>query len=341
MTLKPAMTITKIAERAQCSIAAVSFVLNGKDRQMGISAELSKRISKIARENNYVPNAIARGLRTKKSNVVGVIFLHLMNDWAGRALIGIRSVFCPENYSPIITVNDYCEKVEKREIQALMQRQVDAIICEPMMNKEIYEFIQHRQIPLVFLGNTLEGMPKANYVGWDTRNAARTATEYLIKSGRKRIACLNWNDPRATFTERHEGYRQALAEGGVREIPDFYRTLTPFESPEATLQDLFDPAKDAKSRPDAILATVDSMALQVLDALDHMGLRLPDNVALITLGDGPGCGLPRVGLSTVGGPKEEMGVEAARIALTLIHDPKSGPMQRVIRTNQLILRQTA
>ena len=158
-------TLAQIAAKVGCSTATISYVLNGKGPENGISEETVQQVEKTLSQMGYMRNAVASSLRTQKSNVIGVIFLHLQNDFAHFAVKGIRSVLLPAGYFPRITTNDYCSDVEKREIQSLLERQVEAIICEPMLDKANYKEIQRYHKPLVFLGNKLDNMPNVSYVG--------------------------------------------------------------------------------------------------------------------------------------------------------------------------------
>lgn len=333
------VTITTIAEKAGCSITTVSFVLNGRAREMGISERLEKEVRATVEELHYLPNEMARGLRTRKSNVIGVIFLHLINDWASHVVKGIRGVMRPNNYFPVITVNDYNEEVERREIESLVQRRVDAILCEPMLNADTYQFIQRNRVPLVFIGTTPSNMSNVSYVAWDTFSAAQCATRHLVQTGRKRIAFLNWDDPRETFTSRLDGFRETMRESGLEVRPDWVHSIQPFASPDSIIQRLF--STRPESRPDAVFAAVDLLAAQTMGAFDSMGIRLPEDCALLTLGSAPASAHPRIGLTSVEDPGEEMGEEAARIALQLIGSPDTPPVRKIITKNNLIIRKTA
>ncbi|HBF34859.1 TPA: hypothetical protein DDW35_09895 [Candidatus Sumerlaeota bacterium] len=329
-------TITCVAKKAGCSITTVSFVLNGKGDEMGIGEEMQKRVREAAEQLNYP--TVTRGIRTRKSYLIGVMFLHLMNNYANDVLRGIRTSVCPRRYCPLVTVNDYSESVAHNEVQMLLQKQVDAILCEPVLNSKTYQLIQAHHVPSVFMGIPPKHFTDCNFVSWNTRAAACTATQHLIKSGRKRIAFLNWSDPSDAFAVRQAGYQDALEAHGLGTHPHHYAVTAPFESPEKALRAMFSGAPS--KRPDAVMTAISPLGIQALGILENMGLHVPDDVAIMSMGRGPSQGLPRIGLSTVVGPRATLGEEAARIALQLINSPEHPPIQRWIESNELLLLKT-
>ena len=152
---------------------------------------------------------------------------------------------------------------------------------------------------------------------------------------------INWDDPRATFSDRYKGYCEALRKADIKVARYLYNEIAPFESPKKVIEQLF--GLENKKRPDAIFCAVDVIALQVMDLLAQKGIKIPDDVALIGMGEGPLSSHPLIGLTTVGGGniREKFGVEAAKIALKMIDNPTRPPIHKVITQNELNIRKTA
>ncbi|MCX7012092.1 MAG: LacI family DNA-binding transcriptional regulator [Candidatus Sumerlaeota bacterium] len=333
------VTMDAIAREAGVARTTVSFVLNGQAKLRGISDETAGRIVEIANRLNYVPNEMARILTRRHSRIIGVLFGHLMHDWADHVVDGLRTVLDDEGYVALITKHRFDPQWEAREIQSLLERRVEAIICVPLIGgRPNYERVARAEVPLVFLNDTLEEMPETSFVAWDTAAAARAAVRRLIEIGRQRIGFIGRRYPRPLVLAPHTAYRETLEAAGLEINSHWEAWLDPRESTRGALKAMF--GRKTRRRPDSLFFSLDVLALDALAEMEMAGLRVPDDVALITLGDQPPCGHPCVGLSAIPVPSEEIGRETARVALQLIRRPESGPIHRLISCEEIRNRRT-
>jgi LacI family transcriptional regulator len=335
---KKQVTMATIAEEAGLGRTTVGYVLNGKAAERGIPEQTAQRVFEIAERLDYVPNEAARDLRTQRSGLIGVLFQSLGAEWPVRVIQGLQDVlFQTEDYHPLITAHGHDPALEEREIQFLLRRRVEAIICSATAMSDTFRTILKRRIPLVFIGHAMPEMPEASSVLFDDRKAIKAGVRRLVEQGRRRIAYLGWDFPEGYFQNRHDGFREALEESGLECREKWFEIVLHGESPEAAVRRMF---SGSGQRPDAVFSGLWRMALGALETIEDLGLRLPEDVALITLEDHLACRLKRIGISTVHQPIEEIGRQAARTALDLIASPHSGAIRRLIYDCEVIDRRT-
>ena len=334
---KKRVTISTIARHLGLSVTTVSFALNNLGEQYGIADATVKKIREAARKLNYVPNAMARSLRHQKSGIIGVIFPHLRNDWAHNIMDGMYDVFGKAGLVPFIVNHRDSPEQESREIDLLIERRAEGIICNPLADSVAsYRRAIDNGVPLVFFGDTLEELPAVSYAAWDPKEVA-LAVQHLADIGRKRIAYLGFNDRRLIARARNDAVRMTLEKNGLPAGEPLFSLGKPHESVEQRITNLF---KSSRERPDALFALYDDTALDAMDILERLGIRVPDDVAVATLGDSKMAGPRGYNLTTVSAPVREEGLQAAKIMIQLLKKPGSAPIHKLVSGGQLIVRGT-
>lgn len=340
-------TLAQVARAAGVSNTTASYVVNGLAAARHISEATAEHVQAVAALMNYRPNRWAQNLVSKRTRTIGALYGNLRNDWADRSSSGMRKVLDAAGYLLFLTTHRLDAAVEKQEIDTLLQLQVEAIICPGLPDGlPAYQSILSQGIPLVFLETKAENMPEVSSVAWDGEHAAYAGVRHLVETGCRRIAFLGRDYPGGTPSERympwhhmvrHNGYVLALEEEG----------LSPDESHKACFL-LDEPVQEKVTRmfsgarpPDAIFATLDMLALEAIQVLRDMGLRVPEDVAVAGMGDQPAGGELGAGLTTVRGPDELLGKHAAEVALQLIEDKSTGPIHRLIDANEVVVRRTS
>ena len=224
---------------------------------------------------------------------------------------------------------------------SFLERRDDGLITMPTMGcVELYREIAKTPLPVVFLGDEIpELTPLISSVMWDPRDAIRAAIAHLAATGRKNIAFLGMDYPGLGTLHRFKAFREALNRQGlpVRRhlISRPPATGTAEQIVNASLDQFFSPRKD---RPDAIFALNDGLALPALEALESRGLRVPEDVAVVGMGNLPHASL---GISTIPEPVEQMGEMAARLLLDIIEKRVKPPIHKSISTSEFIARRTS
>ena len=337
------ITSAMIAQKLSVSRATVSIVLNGHGEARKISARTIERVVTTARELGYAPDRAARNLRTRRSGVVGVLLADFRMDWSERVMTGMAEVFDPDIHTALVATHRFDVARHRKELMAAVQRRDEAIIVQPVPGQdELYRQVMRSGVPLIFLGDRpLADLPTASFAGWDSAAAAHTAVEHLVATGRTRIGHISVEHALRMTLERTATFRRVLTESGLR-INERWIAIPPPGGDVAgmlagILERMFAPGAE---HPDALFMLNDGLALTLLEVLDQRGIRVPDDVAVIGLGDLPLTGHRGISLSTVREPCEEMGRAAARAALTLIADPGKAPLIAPIPGNELKARRT-
>ena len=339
------VTAEALAKLLGVSRATVSIVLRGDAQRRKISHATTQRVLDAAKRHNYVPNQAARMLRRRRADMIGVIFPNFSLDWAERVMTGMLELLEPSPYTPFVATHRFHPALFTKEVLSSLERRDDVLICHPLPGlDEVYQRLAAGSVPVIFLGDRPVGKgPAAGFssVVWDSGAAARTAVQHLVDLGRRRIGFLGIDYPMEMSQARAAAYRSVLAGAGLKVDPKWV-FLPPASS---TLAQIVDPGLDqmfapGRPAPDAIFVLNDGIAMPMLESLARRGIRVPEDVAVVSMGDLPLTGHRAVGLSTMREPVEEMGRRAAELAIRLIEDPSAGPVRHSIEVAELHARRT-
>lgn len=327
-----------LARALGVSRTAVSFVLSNSPNASKISEANQERIRRLARAWNYIPNHAATVLRRQRSGTVGVVFADLKHGWAERILQNMFPVLEAEECVALVSMSMWDEHRERAEIHSMLRRQVDAIavVAPTIGNLDVYEEVIEGGTPLVFMGDSLAESDDFHRVLWDEAAAVNAAMDHLTSAGRQSICLVESDYPSLLQRERREAFRAATNRAGIEpscSILENGRALPVEGSLTAFLA-------RTESPPGAFLATNDALALDVLEYLDHAGIRVPQEIAVMGLGDLPTSSLPRVSLSTVRPPTERIGRETAALLVKLSEAPDDGPVHIHLPSTDVIVRDT-
>lgn len=335
MIRKSQMTVTSLARALGVSITTVSFVLNGRAKEYGISAKTEAKVLRGAKGMGYVPNALARMFRQNRSGVIGVVFPHLRNDWAHHIMSGAYGLLEKAGYIPFIINHEENPEQERRQIDSLIERRVDAFLINPIA-RDVgpYKRIIHLGIPLVFFSDALKALPEVPYAAWDPAETS-IAVRHLIEIGRKKIAYLGIQDVRPVALRRLEVFKETLRKAG-RSVKSEHILLVPPGVPmQASVKKMF---AEARHRPDALFGVYDDCAMTAIDVLSGMNLRVPQDVAVATLGDSRAAGPQCYDLTTVGAPIVEEGRKATQLILNMLRDPAKTQKPVMVQGGRLVKR---
>jgi LacI family transcriptional regulator, galactose operon repressor len=340
------ITISSIADHLSLSVATISYVMNSKTKENGISEETAKRVRKAAREMGYVPNDLARSLRKQKTESIGIVLSDLEQSWAHHTLKGILSVLDPKGYIPHLSVHFWDPEREKHELYSMMKRRMEAIITVPMIeNIETYKELTEMGIPLLFLQDGLEECPEVSFCMWDARESAKACVRHLIDTGHTKIGFVGANHCSRWMKMRYDGYKEALTEAGLL-VKEHWSCLDhgvslstdptqPVDSGSA-IRNLF---KTSDDLPNAFLAMNDEVALTTLSVLQNeFNLKVPEQIAVMGMGNLTFS--PLIGLSSASEPLEEVGQLAAKIALELAGGNDEKQIRGLVECHKLHLRRT-
>lgn len=308
-----------IARELKVSVITVSKALRGHD---DISPSTRDRVLQKIQELGYEPNIAARSLATGRSFIVGLIVPDLVHPFFGEIAKAISPVLRSKGYSLLILSSEEDPELERAELDALLARQVDAILLATTFKSALepgnpFERIINNRIPLVLLDREVPGLPAA-FVGVNDEEVGLMATRHLLEKGCRRIAHLAGPDI-STGRGRLEGYRKAVEAAGLQVRPDYVIRIpsADFLSAEngfEAMQQLF--GRDP--RPDGVFCFNDEAATGALRAILGEGLRIPEDLAVIGVGNMTNTDFLKVPLTTIDQNSIEMGRSAALTALDLM-----------------------
>ncbi|CAN5143646.1 LacI family DNA-binding transcriptional regulator [soil metagenome] len=308
------ITIDDVAIRAGVHKATVSRALNERTRHQ-VSADTVARVEAAAEELGYVPNAMARGLRTSNSMTVGVIIPDLMNPFFPPVVRGIENYLQPRGYTALLANTDGSDETERLAIESLLGRRVDGLIVASGSRHgsalgEAYE----AGVLAVMLNRDAGGVPYPVVTGSDATGVAAAVT-HLVDLGHRRLLHIAGPAGFSTSETRTEAFRAACAaaKGVIGTVLEGSAL-----SVEAGQQAMDRVLTARRARPTAIVAGNDLVALGVLRSLRAHGLSCPGDVSVVGFNDIEFAQDSNPPLTTVRVPMQEMGAEAARTLLEAI-----------------------
>ncbi|MBC7343843.1 MAG: LacI family DNA-binding transcriptional regulator [Clostridia bacterium] len=306
------VTLKDVAREAGVSINTVSRALNDRGE---ISPETKERVLKVAAKLGYKPNKLARGLRSGKTGVVGVIVGDIANPYFSMLVRGIERTARQFDYSVILQGTDEDYDREEEAIEIALAEQVDGILITPTQKgTDTVEELVASGTPFVLMSRYFKDLD-TDYVVMDDRRGGFLATEHLIQRGHRRIAILNGPLHISSAIERYEGYLEAFKSYGLE--PDKALVaegcLTVEDGYRAALRLL-----DGPERPTAVFAFSDFVAFGVLRAANELDLRVPDDLAVVGFDDTFFGACVRPSLTTVGGSPEEIGQRASELLFEIL-----------------------
>jgi DNA-binding LacI/PurR family transcriptional regulator len=315
-TLTSRPTIIDVAARAGVSKSLVSLVMRGVDV---VSDEKRRRVLEAAAELGYRPNAAARSLVRRRTNLLGIVLSDLHNPFFAEVIDGVEAAAGGRGYRTIIsTVDRHARREpEKRALDTLLELRVDGLIlASPMLALDTIAAVG-QELPVVLVARR-SAAENVDSVSNDDPTGATLVVEHLTSLGHERIAHIDGGGG-AGAVDRRGGYERAMRERGLgahaRVIPGSYTD----EGGRHGIAALFDGVPDAE-RPTAVFVANDLAALGALSALAERGLRVPDDVSLVGYDNTALAAVSHIDLTTVDQPRPDMG----RTAVTLVLERLTG-----------------
>ncbi len=321
-----------VARAAGVSQATVSMVLSGGGAS--IPAETWERITKAAKDLGYVPNRFAQALKTSRTMTIACIVPDITNPFYPSLIRGIQSIADGQNYD-VITVNtDGTPERERHFLDWARQGRVDGVVGVffTLKAKDFNPLVE-AGVPIVRIESSKKrgGEIPIDDIYVDSRAAAQTVTEYLLRLGHKRIALVaGRGGPQA---HRIEGYRTALSKLGHPDhvvIDDEFSEMGGMRAAESILGGDFSPT--------AIFAANDLMAIGVMQSLREHGIRIPEDIAVVGFDDISAAKLVTPTLTTVAQFQWKMGERAAQTLMNRLRGEKTGAGTAVEMPFDLIVR---
>ncbi len=306
-------TLRDVAKHAKTSTATVSYVLNDVKGRY-VSAELRERVLNSAKELHYVKSVFASGLRGQHRGIIGITFPQFTNIFFSRLALAVEQIANEHGY--LVTICNTFEDPERERavLEAFLQQRIDGLLLIPVDTPtNNLDLIEHIGIPSVIVERPLLGAPLKdyNYVGMDNFNTAYLATKSLIERGHRNIAFTTWHANTPSLQERQRGYRVALAEANIPVRDDFifHGAFSAQAGAENTLEFI----QTVCHETTALVYGYHVHAQGGLPVLRDHGVRIPEDLSVIVLGDPEWVDLHTPSLTHMTLPATEIGTKAAQV----------------------------
>ena len=342
--MKPAIgsvTLRDVAERANVSITTVSRILNGRVTGVPVREETRERILAAASELGYRPNLLARALRGSRSSLLGIIARDVSDPFHVQVLRGINAAARERDYRLFLGHVDYRPDVAAVYGSMFEQSHADGIIVmgdiqggdaaiDDLAERHLYvvgvsDRIERRRVPGVYVDNP---------------TGTRLAMDHLWNLGHRTIVCVT-DQRTADGPLRAEVYQAYMRERGVGERARVYFTTQPDPEPSYRLgRELFGHF-DRPTRPTAIFAASDTMAIGLMQAAFQAGVAMPEQLSIVGFDDIDIAAFTIPPLTTVSQSGVEMGSIAANMVFDMIeHETPGSDTKDVIVSPTLVVRQS-
>jgi LacI family transcriptional regulator len=328
------ITIREVAEKARVSPTTVSHVVNNT---RFVSEDVRTRVVIAMRELNYRPNALARSLRRGETHTLGLILPDSANPFFAEIGHAIEGAAFALGYSVILCNTENDDNKERLYTEVLENKQVDGMIFVAAgENHESISAIIKNGLPLVMVDRDM-GSLELDTVTTDNHHGGMIATQHLLSLGHQIIGCITGLSNITPSADRVTGYRAALQQAGLP-VEESLLVRGDFHAPSgysAAMQIL-----QRTPRPTAIFVCNDMMAIGALRAAAQLGLRVPEDVAIVGFDDIELASYTTPPLTTVAQPKQEIGQLAVKLVFERMGSPSLPPRHNVLST-QLVIRESS
>ncbi|EUJ33298.1 catabolite control protein A [Listeria floridensis FSL S10-1187] len=275
-----------------------------------------KKVLDVINQLGYRPNAVARGLASKRTTTVGVIIPDISNVFYAELARGIEDIATMYKYNIILSSSDENEDKELQVLNTLLGKQVDGIIyMGEKITSQLQEEFDRSPAPVVLAG-AVDMEQKLASVNIDYREATKAAVQMFIQNGHKQIAFVTGSLEEPVNRElKLEGYKEALQEAGIK-YDENYVIEADYDYTAGVRA--FEQLNKLATRPNAAIVTDDELAIGVLNAALDAGVKVPDELEIMTSNNTKLTLMSRPQLSTIVQPLYDIGAVAMRLLTKLM-----------------------
>lgn len=309
------ITIYDVAKEAKVSMATVSRVVNNNPN---VKEDTRLRVQEVIKKLRYTPNAVARGLASKKTTTIGIILPDIADLSSAEIVSGIESVANMYKYNIILANSCDDKEIEKNIFSSFVSKQVDGIIyLGHTLSDSSKKYLHDIQIPVVLAGNL--GTDADFYsVNIDYEKAAFDVTKEFLEKGAKRISIVIDKYESQKTQRIIKGYKEALAEKDLEFQPnliiDGYKTYKESNRLYKAISNI---------EPDVVITMFDEVALAVMHQALDTGAKIPHDFELISLENTKLLDMTRPKISSVFQPIFDIGAVSMRILTKVIDIEKA------------------
>jgi len=330
------ITIYDVARVLNLSPSTVS---RGLKDHPHIKKETRKKIKALANEMGYQRNKFASSLRKKSTETIGVVVPKLNSYFMATAIAGMEKITNQYGYGLIISQSQESGKQEVSCVSTLFNSRVDGLLISLAYDTkklDHFNILFNKDIPIVFFDRVAECNDCMSIV-IDNYKAGYEITSHLIQQGCRRIVHLGGNLLRNVYSERLRGYKQALADNGIKFDNDM---LIISELNNQAGIDAAHAIMKMRVRPDGLFTANDTSAVAAVCELQKAGVTVPDDVAVAGFNNEPVSQVIKPNLTTIDYPAREIGEIAATSLINILNNKETFSLSTIIVKHRLIIRES-
>ena len=331
-----AVRLKDIADELGVSIVTVSKAL--RDRP-DIAKATKIKILEHVKRMNYRPNLTARSLVTGRSFLIGLVVPDLIHPFFSEIAKALSGALRKKDYFLIVSSSESDPTLEQEEIEHMLAHRLDCyVVASCQHDPEPFRKISETGVPLILLDRNFSGYP-CNFVGVNDRLVGELATEHLIEQGCRRIAHIRGPETNVG-NRRTDGFLDTMRRHGLT-VPEEY-VISGGEAGGSVGEERGKRAMDAvlalKPRPDALFCFNDTIAVGAMFRAFELGIRIPQDIAIIGCGNYHYSSKLRVPLSSVDQRAAEIGERTAKLIISQLEKPGSARPRSMVLEPRLVVR---
>ena len=329
-------TIHDVAKRAGVAPITVSRVVNNSGY---FSQDTRARVEAAIAELEYVPNRLASSLRSKRTNTLALVITDITNPFFTTLARGVEDTASDAGYTVVFCNTDESDVEERKYLQVLLQQQVDGILLVPARSTSAsLEVIRKQATPVVVLDRRMPPDANVDVVRCENEDGAYRLTRLLLELGHRRIAILSGPMGVSTAEDRLVGYQRAMGEADLQPDPNLivYGAFN-----QASGYDMILRLLALEPSPTAIFAANNMIGIGALKAMQDRGLRVPDDIAMVSFDDLPPNLLTFPFFTVAAQPAYEMGRMATQLLVARLAGKAPDDCQEIVLPVEMIVRQSS
>lgn len=313
----------------------VSRVLNNSGY---VSADARERVGAAIAELGYVPNSLARSLRSKSTRTIALVLTDVTNPFFTTLARGAEDAASHHDFNLILCNTDESEAKQEQYLTVLLQKRVDGILLVPARSRqEPVAWIQRRGVPVVVIDRRVP-TAEVDVVRCDSELGAYEMTRFLLSLGHRRIAMLTGPEGVSTARDRVTGYARALREAGLKAEGEI---VVYGDFAQASGYRMAQQVLSLPQPPTALFAANNFIAAGAFHALRDAGLDVPADISMATFDDLPAVLAVEPFMTVVEQPAYEMGYQATELLFARLSGQAPAACQEVILPTQVIVRSSS
>ncbi|MGF7230421.1 LacI family DNA-binding transcriptional regulator [Arachidicoccus sp.] len=330
------VSIYDIAKDMGVSTATVSFVLNGKAKEKGITEAVEKKIKKHADKVGYHPNLLAKSLRTGKSGVIGMLVEGIADPFFASICGSVEELANEKGFKVFFASTENNTEKAKALIRSFREFQVDGFIIAPSpgIESEIQSLLD-AQIPLVLFDRFFPELPTTNVV-IDNENGVKQLMNHFIGNNWKHIGFVTLESEQIQMNNRLKGYRESIHENNLEESV----LKVPFVVKKEKLFDQIKTYLQENEHLDAVLFATNYLAVNGIAALKELDFKVPEKIAVASFDDNTNFALFSPSISVTAQPVQDIAEQVVKLLMEKMLPKHKNTHMTLVLSTELIIRQS-